>query len=178
MLLELKANFELYLAKLLSLAVTSRPDDVLERARAAKLTITIPLWSVGNVEACQSALERAFVPRHGLGRMATAVQQLTGVDLGRALNAGANGRLERHQVWPQIRSAFQVRHALEHNNGRIDSVFLDKVKPGLWRNSSWGRRGEPLETGGKPDVCGPDVQDTQAAMLQAVPVLASVMSDW
>jgi hypothetical protein len=41
--------------------------------------------------------------------------------------------------WPQIYTAFEARHLVEHRDGRVDARFRDAVAQ-VWSNSSWGRR--------------------------------------
>ena len=72
------------------------------------------------------------VPGHGLERMGKCFKETTGIAVSDRLNA-ANPK-----NWPQIHSAFEVRHLIEHRKGKVDQRFLNEVASrGLWQHSSW-----------------------------------------
>jgi hypothetical protein len=81
------------------------------------------------------------------------------------------------RYWPQIYTAFEVRHLVEHRDGRIDREFVRKLAF-MWIQSSWGKRGIPLEPLEKVPVEEEDVIETHKAMLEATGLLTAEVLRW
>jgi hypothetical protein len=111
------------------------------------------------------ALCAAVLPRHGLDDIAKAMKPV-GTDLTSLFNAN------HRRVWPQVETAFAVRHLIEHRDGRIDRAFRRTLSAPLWMNSSWGERlGELTERHEKITVTEADLRATAEAMLGALAAL-------
>jgi hypothetical protein len=111
------------------------------------------------------------VPSHGLGRLAQSLKISTGVDLKHLLNKGPS------PCWPQVWSAFEVRHLIEHANGKVDHAFLTQVvASSLWKNSSWGS--VLLAEGGKVPIREEDFDATFHAMIAATDLLGTALEGW
>ena len=87
------------------------------------------------------------VPDYGLERMIKTLEKC-GVDVIGAVTEedrrafrsriGGGNLTEPLEPWAQIRTAFQVRHAIEHSFSRIGAAFVEKAKP-FWDHSTWRR---------------------------------------
>ena len=71
---------------------------------------------------------------------------------------------------PRSFLAFQVRHLIEHRNGRIDPQFR-AIGQSLWKNSSWGQRITDLPARKKITVIESDLRETASAMGAALEAL-------
>jgi hypothetical protein len=109
------------------------------------------------------ALCAAIVPRQGLDKIAEAMKPV-GTDLKKLCYARGP------RVWPQIKTAFEVRHLIEHRNGLIDRSFRERSSaPENWTSSNWGKRlGELTERQKKVTVTETDLRETADAMLEAL----------
>lgn len=173
-LVSLKADFELYLNRVLSAIWTahfaSLANSVPEERR-------VPLQDVAQAiarhsEAIPAAREfviEQVVPRHGLTRLADALAETTGIDLRKLLNK------QEFTLWPQIQVAFEVRHLVEHRDGRVDKEFRSKVRK-VWSNSTWSRI--DLERVNKIIVEDRDVDRTHEAMVTACRTLTGGLLSW
>jgi hypothetical protein len=111
------------------------------------------------------------IPRHGLRRLRDALKHSTGIELEKVLNR------EKPWYWSQIHSAFEVRHLVEHTNGRADDAFITEVYPSpLWRNSSWGDL--PLSIHAEIAIREVDFEKTFQAMIESVPILCKAVVEW
>jgi hypothetical protein len=176
-LASLKANFELFLNRLLSIvgrfhfrdAMTTTPRDKRMRFR--------DLAEAGNSglddsDICEFIISKV-VPEHGLGEFRKVLKRTTGIDLVAALHQ------KNTSDWPQIYTAFEVRHLVEHRNGRVDRKFLAEVDQKLWSQSSWGRGGSGLPMLlEKVPVEEEDVIKTYEAMLGATRLLTAEVLRW
>jgi hypothetical protein len=114
-------------------------------------------------------LLRRIIPSHGLTRMEKSLKESTGLSLPAIVNRSDS------LYWPQIHSAFEVRHLVEHTNGRVDTEFHDEVCPSpLWRRSSWGK--QKLNVGDEIVIGDADFDATLNAMLPAAAVIAQAVS--
>jgi hypothetical protein len=106
-----------------------------------------------------------LIPQHGLERFERALKDSTGISLP-GLFSGKDQFL-----WCQIRSAFQLRHLIEHANGKVDEAYKSKVVCEKdWQKSSWGQL--PLNVGDKIPIREDDFEATFATMDQAAQVIA------
>jgi hypothetical protein len=86
-------------------------------------------------------------------------------------------------VYPQLFVAFQIRHLVEHRNGRIDGTFIKRMSnrdgspSSLWKNSTWGRAW-PLKVNEKIPVEIEDVQSLATAATQGADAMASAFLQW
>ena len=75
--------------------------------------------------------------------------------------------------WPQIYCSFELRHLIEHRNGKVDAIFKKRVMP-HWRRSSW--RDVPLDTGKSVEIRQGDFDNTFEAMVHAVDAIAQTLA--
>jgi hypothetical protein len=136
-LVSLKANFELFLNRLLSTVWTFHFPEL-------SPTISGPLISLRELAAAfehttdsridiRDFIIEKIVPAYGLQQFEKALEKTTCIHLYDVLN-----RKDIH-YWPQIYTAFEVRHLVEHRDGRVDREFRTKLAK-KWDQSSWGRR--------------------------------------
>jgi hypothetical protein len=133
----LKTNFELFLNRLLSTIWTFHFVELTSHISDQ----SIPLSELA-AEFLQTGESRAgarefiidkIVPSHGLDNLESLLQKTTKIRLREILN-----RKDFH-FWPQINTAFEVRHLMEHRDGKVDRRFRSKMAQ-LWVHSSWGAR--------------------------------------
>ncbi len=159
----LKVEFELFL-HLLALeawrvALMEHREGIcdLGKPAAKKLANTAPkLHVLLPFDDVTEAICDAVVPRHGLTSLVEEMS-VVGLDIVRSCNTAAP------EVWPQIRTAFEVRHLIEHRNGRTDERFRKAVES-LWPRSSWGRRNAELQGEAQITVTESDLRATCDAM--------------
>jgi hypothetical protein len=174
-LLSLKANFELFLNRLLSTVWTFHfpelrptiPGDMSLPLR--KLAAEFGPKTESSVDVREFIINR-IVPAHGLQQFEKALAKATRIQLSDVLN-----RKNVHN-WPQIYTAFEVRHLVEHRDGRADNEFRTKLAQ-VWVQSSWGRR-QRLERLKKVPVEKEDVVETYTAMLDATELLTAEVLRW
>lgn len=95
----------------------------------------------------------------------------TGVDLQRAVTA------DNPRFWSQIHTAFELRHLIEHTNGKVDADFWNKVVPqGHWSNSSWGNI--DIAVGLKVDIREQDFDQTFLGMVAATDITAARLKEF
>jgi hypothetical protein len=167
-LVALKANFELYLNRVLSaiwtvsfLALTPKMPagrDVSLRELAESLLDD----GEGEMKARDLIIDR-IVPVHGLRQLVTMLKESTGIRLPDLLYR------TNLRYWPQIHVAFEIRHLVEHRDGTVDPTFRKSVAQ-LWDTSSWGHR-EQLDGLRKIRVEGEDVNATYEAMAHGAALL-------
>jgi len=174
-LVSLKADFELYLNRSLTAVWTAHFESLTDRVPSEpKVSLQQLAASIANEERPGTATGREFVigqvvPGHGLDRLVRALKKVTEIDVPSLLN--------RHDIrrWPQLLVAFEVRHLVEHRDGKVDSVFRAKVRE-VWSNSSWKDRN--FETLTKIAVESADVHATHDAMVQAVRLVTEAVCRW
>lgn len=174
-LISLKANFELFLNRLLSTVwalrfaelsptISGRPDISLRDLAAALVDTGGPSFDVR-----EFVIDR-IVPVHGLQQFKTALEQATHIDLPHVLNR------KNIRYWPQIYAAFEVRHLVEHRDGWVDREFVAKLGS-MWVQSSWGRR-DRLDRLKTVPVEEEDVVETYTAMFEARGLLTTEVLRW
>jgi hypothetical protein len=168
-LIALKANFELYLNRVVTTLWNSRFEELATKCPEDVRVSSRDLASLlaednDTAAAAKEAILLRLVPPHGLCSLARALECATGIKLQALL-----GKVNANH-WPQIRVAFQVRHLVEHRDGKVDSRFRNAVGVKLWVASSWGR--QPLEDLQKVRVEPTDVAATYEAMIAATELLA------
>jgi len=175
-LLSLKTNFELFLNRLLTTVWTfqfpvlsltiPRDMSLLVRDLATEFGHTIE----STVDVRNFIIDK-IVAVHGLQQLKTALQKTIRIALPHVLNH------KNIHYWPQIYTAFEVRHLVEHRDGRVDREFVRKMAL-TWVQSSWGKHGiipEPLE---KVPVEEEDVIKTYEAMSEATSLLTTEVLRW
>jgi hypothetical protein len=170
-LVSLKSNFELFLNRMLSTVWVFHFAELagtISNARLRKLAVNA--HPHGKSEDAFLNLIDKIVPRHGLDQFEEALKDSTQVSLPDALNA------KDLRYWPQILTAFGVRHLVEHRDGKVDHRFQEKVSA-FWSSSSWGRR---LRFDGlrKVDVQEEDVVETWSAMCEASGLITAELVRW
>jgi len=172
-LVALKADFELFLNRVLFTIWECHFDSLADRAPTDKSSLrdlAIKAASGLHGDSTPAFLVQQIVPSYGLHELTDCLKSATGIDLHAVLNLGG------HKIWAQIFTAFQVRHLIEHRNGKADVSFKHKVAK-LWRNTSWGER-KPLESLVKIETTADDFCRTREAMSTAVPLVANALVEW
>jgi hypothetical protein len=172
----LKVEFELFLNRMAHCVWDHHFPAMLRQAKGKPLSQTYKLAEFAHAAArgdAKAFVLRKVVPAHGLGGLCGALEDGTGIDVAGLLR----GRGEwRH--WAQVRSAFEVRHLIEHANGRLDDDFLKKLEDDgplrdAWQGSSWG--GLPLRPKAKVPIRDEDFEATLGAMLVAAGRIADAL---
>jgi hypothetical protein len=150
----LKVEFEHFLKRMAHTAVNQHFPAL---RRQGKLTAA----------ATESEVD-ALIPRYGLPALEQFLETTTDIVL-------ANLFLGGHEAdWCQIRSAFQVRHLIEHTNGRVDQLFKTKVISGTdWTNSTWATL--HLRVKDKIPIRDEDFRKTFDAMIYAADLIAELL---
>ena len=174
-LVSLKANFELFLNRLLTtvwrfhfteLATTIWSDD---RVSLRELAAWFVQVTESGADARDLIIDKT-VPVYGLPRFVAALERATHIRLPDVLNR------EDVRYWPQICTAFEVRHLVEHRDGKVDQQFRTNLLE-FWTHSSWGRR-ESLERLEKVVVEEEDVKETYTAMFKATGLITEEVLRW
>lgn len=173
--LNLKVNFEFFLNRILHCLWSHQFEQLVRQTRNPLLKEEVPLRDVALALSAAGGGGKEFiidtiVPAHGLDRMAECFKATTGITLPAAFNAQSS------KLWPQIHSAFEVRHLIEHRNGKIDQRFLDQVagRP-LWKNSSWSNF--PVALHQSIEIRESDFEATWNAMIPAVQIITTLASN-
>lgn len=174
-LVSLKANFELFLNRLLSTMWTFYFADLSHTISAGE---SVPLRELAEsfervaepgAGARDLVIDR-IIPVHGLHRFESALKQAANIQLRDVLNH------KDYRSWPQIYTAFEVRHLVEHRDGKVDNGFRERLRA-VWSNSSWGVR-ESLQHLKKIAVEEEDVIQTYTAMLEATGLFTEAVLRW
>jgi hypothetical protein len=170
--LALKVNFEFFLNRMLYCLWSSQFEQLARRTRGP-LAKAVPLRDFAlslSGEGGKEFVIGRVVPAHGLDRMVECFQKTAGKSLSNALNG------HDPALWAQIHSAFEVRHLIEHRNGRVDQRFIDEVAShALWRKSSWSDL--PLANQAPVEVRAGDFDATCAAMVRAAEIITALTCD-
>ena len=171
-LVPLKANFELYLNRILTVVWTAHFGTLAPNAPHSR---KLSLRDVG-AAALQGTRARdlvidTVVPTHGLKALVDAVTDATRIRVPRDL-AGCDAA-----EWSQIRVAFEVRHLVEHRDGNVDGDFRRRVE-GFWEKSTWGTRDPLVSSVRKISVEEEDVLCTYRAMCNATRLLTDALVQW
>jgi len=162
----LKVNFEFFLNRLTHAVWDCHFRELIQRKKLLSERFRLEEFATAVLhEAAKEYVLDKVVPTHGLDRFVTVLAESTGIDIQHAV-ASADAR-----AWSQIHSAFEVRHLIEHTNGKVDREFWNTVvtQP-LWRNSSWG--GQKIDLGTKVEIRDQDFDQTFAAMVAATDIIA------
>ena len=122
-----------------------------------------------SVEVQEFVIDK-IVPANGLEGFQDVLKKTIGIDLRGVLYS------KDKQCWPQICTAFAVRHLVEHRDGRVDRKFREKVEQ-VWGESSWSRHTD-IKRSKKVPVEEKDVDKTCDAMLEATGLLAEEVRRW
>jgi hypothetical protein len=180
-LLSLKANFELFLNRLLSTVWTFHfselapdiPDD--EKVALSELAAALVQFPESSADVRDFLID-TVVPRHGLGELVTELEKAIAPEKPKRTRLTDVLNQKAFHLWPQINAAFEVRHLVEHRDGKVDERFRAKVR-GLWANSSWGTR-QNLEDLEKVVIEEEDIDKTYTAMLNATDLLTEAVLRW
>jgi hypothetical protein len=173
----LKVEFEFFLNRMLHCVWDHHFSALLGQARPKLLSETHKLAEFARAVSRGDAkgyVLRKVIPAHGLAPLCNVLKDSTGIDVPACLKGEW-----RH--WAQIRSAFEVRHLIEHANGKIDDAFLEKVEEDgpvrdSWRQSSWGNL--PLQRRAKLPIRAEDFEATLEAMLLAADRIADAVANF
>ena len=183
-LVALKANFELYLNRVATVAWHSRLTQaareplarreefgrLLKKTRLSREELIDVLLGGARAPGAVELLVDKIVPRQGLDALTDCLQIATGVSLRATLEGAKDPR-----TWAQIAVAFEIRHLVEHRDGKVDARFREAVKR-HWSNSTWGR--VSVADVKKVAVEYDDVTMTFEAMLQATELLTRDLLEW
>lgn len=172
-LVALKANFELFLNRMLTALWVGWFKDILASYSGDERLTMKDLGEIlvngDRSLTAEDLLVEAVVPRHGLTAFRTAIKAATGLDLRSIIYAG------NKQRWPQVWVAFSVRHLVEHRDGRVDADFRKTVRD-EWPFSSWGSA--DLASTQKVLVMHDDVMATYRSMMESVDVVTTALTEW
>jgi hypothetical protein len=124
-----------------------------------------------SVSVSSTSIIDKIVPEYGLPRFITVMKKATQISLPDVL------KRNNSRCWPQICTAFEIRHLVEHNDGKVDNKFRSKLV-GLWQHSTWGKREPSLERLKKVVVEEEDVTETYKAMVDATGLLTEAVLLW
>jgi hypothetical protein len=161
--LTLKANFEYFLNRMLYCLWSRQFEQLAYRSRTK-----VVLRDVSRALSDTAARERvidSLIPAHGLDKLKDAFHEATTQSLPVELDKHAPG------VWNQIHTAFEVRHLVEHRNGKVDSQFLNKVQ---WKQSSW--HDFPVSEQAQIEVRREDFDKTCETMIRAATIITELTS--
>ena len=172
-LLSLKITFELFLNRVLSTVwefhFTELAPTISGQVYLSELAASIVETGESSADLREFIIDRV-VWNHGLAHFGKVLKSATQIQLQDVLNA------KDFHYWPQIYTAFEARHLVEHRDGKVDGRFREAVA-GFWANSSWGRRLR-LEGLEKVVVEEEDVIATLDAMLNATKLLTNELLRW
>lgn len=167
--LDLKVNFELFLWTMCR--VWLRHDLVETMRRLVAMTpqpkaLKDLLKQRTIAQAFSSPDSVMFLPSQGLSILTMLLNSMT---------PGAS--VDDVNGWAQVKVAFEVRHLVEHRNGRVDDSFARSVAP-FWELSSWNRQTRPA-VNDIVQVQAVDFEQTYAAMdISVQHVATKVRAGW
>jgi hypothetical protein len=172
-LLSLKINFELFLNQLLSTVwafhFTELAPKISGQVYLSELAASIVETGESSADLREFVIDK-IVWNQGLAHFGKVLKSTTQIQLPDVLNA------KDIHYWPQIYTAFEARHLVEHCDGRVDGKFRKAVAR-FWPNSTWGRR-LSLEGLEKMVVEEEDVIATLDTMLNATELLTNEVLRW
>jgi len=170
-LVSLKSNFELFLNRILSTVWQFHFVELIGSiSESAMRKITRNIKNNGESEHDVQNIIDEVVPQHGLKRFDEELNNATRVLSPHGLD------MKGIPYWPQIFIAFEVRHLVEHRDGKVDHKFRRKVDP-FWPQSSWGKRLR-IDRLRKVDVQEEDVVETCSAMCEASNLITAELVRW
>jgi hypothetical protein len=174
-LMALKANFELYLNRLLTTLWTFHFSQLVDTIAGDKRISLADLASAVAEHADEFSAKKfvieQIVPGYGLRRFTNEIKKTIHVSVEDVLDT------KDPTYWPQIYTAFEVRHLIEHCDGKVDGDFREHVAAS-WPNTTWGRHGNNLWTVEKVEVAEEDVKITYSAMLEAARLITEQVIGW
>jgi hypothetical protein len=162
--LTLKVNFEYFLNRMLYCLWWWQFEQLAHRSRV-KVPLRYGAHMLSNEEARERVID-SVIPRHGLGSLKDSFKKVTDKSLPEELNARSKG------LWDQINTAFEVRHLVEHCDGKVNEDFRHHVK---WQCSSWSDF--PMSVPERIQVRRKDFDVTLGAMKQAAEIITTLTSD-
>lgn len=168
----LKAEFELYLNRLLTVIWDEHfPRLATDLKRRSKYTLRDLAGAVIEGKTSKEFIIEKVVPTHGLEQFVDGFESATAINIPKVISQRGPS------LWQQIKVAFEVRHLIEHRDGRVDVRFREHVKP-YWEHSSWGRLEVELEQVARVPVDNEDVIVTYDAMRQAAEAFMDALVRW
>src|SRR5262249_16002845 len=131
---------------------------ILERGKPVREIVAALAEANDGFPTLRDAIVDRLIPSHGLEFLLNLLEGFAEVKLVKRLNTADS------KCWPQIKSAFEVRHLVEHRDGRVDAHFRDAVGS-VWAKTSWGD--QKLAGMKKVAVRETDVVATYRAMMRA-----------
>jgi hypothetical protein len=171
-LVALKAEFELYLNRVLTVIWTVH-FTTLPRKAIGKGTVSLGELADAAVQGISGRdfIIQMVVPAHGLRSLVNSLMEATSIKLPKGLPG------YHFSQWSQLQLAFEVRHLIEHRDGRVDSDFRLHVGQ-FWEHSSWGRRGPLPNVAERITIQESDVDCTYEAMRQTARLLTEALVLW
>jgi len=171
-LANLKTDFEFFIYKMLwsltyfdieklVIELQANPDEVEKSVNGFNKAFDL-VWGSGftGTEEERSELASIVLPDKSLDRMREYSSRIFGFKL-----------LDSEALRPEIDQvlvAIEVRHKIEHTNGRIDSKFVCNCRNRL-KSTSWGdRESDMKEVGNKVSISNKDVLATYSALVAVV----------
>jgi hypothetical protein len=139
--------------------------EQMARKSRSKVELRDAAKALSDKDARESVIG-SLIPSHGLDNLKTSFKELTGKSLPEELNT------HTPKLWDQINTAFEVRHLVEHCDGKVDQKFIGKVQ---WKQSSWCDF--PVRDQAKIEVRRKDFEKTCEAMVQAAKLITDLTSD-
>jgi hypothetical protein len=171
-LLALKADFELFLNRMLTVVWDAHFERLAsERTPKKDVRLKELAASVARGVCGRDFVVEAVVPKHGLDELAASLRETTGIELSENLPGYDFTR------WSQVSVAFQVRHLVEHLDGKADPKFRREVQK-YWCHSTWCKRHPDLEDLDRIRVELVDVDYTYTAMRDAARLLTHALLKW
>ena len=171
-LVALKAEFELYLNRMLTVLWTAHFDSLAGKAPGKRdVSLRELAEAAMHGVASRDFVIQMVVPAHGLAALVGSLKEATDIELPKDLPA------YDFSQWSQIQLAFQVRHLIEHRDGRVDSDFRTHARK-FWSNSSWGRRGSMPGVLERITVEEVDVACTYGAMREGARLITDALLLW
>jgi hypothetical protein len=166
----LKVNFEYYLNRIILCACDRHFGRLVHNAGFIGLVKEVrkdldigDLISAIAREEVKDYVLTKVVPPQGLDRFEAI--------LNNGMNISLPDVIGKH-YWGQIFCAFELRHLIEHRNGKVDPRFLKRVA-GHWRTSSWADT--DLAEGKTVEIRQRDFDRTFDAMLISVNAIAAAL---
>jgi hypothetical protein len=170
-LIALKANFELFLNRSMTTLLRCHISLFVKHLEKKKLSLrdVASTTLAGGSEPIEDFIIDQLVPPHGLEEFVKAFVLYTKIDLVSAVDR------VHDRAWPQIKTAFEIRHLIEHRDGKVDAAFRRKVQ-GVWRSSTWSLT--QLQDLNVVEVTERDMAATYEAMQSATRAITDNLVNW
>jgi len=169
-LVALKADFELYLNRVLTVVWAGHFPSIVKKYLSKGYFSKREQAALRSLTSPELFIERV-VPNYGLDALLETLKNTTEITLPNDLKD------YEPSEWGQVQVAFQVRHLIEHLDGKVDDGFRRRVRE-FWKESSWGKTHHELDTLVKVTVNEIDVACTYNAMRQAAHSLTDALILW